>query len=167
MMNVNRWMGSVLVLFSVAALVTPALAAEPGAIELKATAQKRVVTTNERGEERTEFVKAEIVVPGDEIAYTIAARNVSQESVEQVVITDPIPAQMRFVAGSEESENARVQFSVDGGANFDLEDRLVVVGEDGQTRPATADDFTHIRWTFDAPLAPATERAVRFLAVVE
>ena len=34
-------------------------------------------------------------------------------------------------------------------------------------RPAESGDFTHIRWVFDAPLAPEAERAVRFVAQVD
>ena len=160
---------TLMILVSILTLVwiAPAFAAEPGAIELKATATKMIVLTNDEGVERTEFVTPDRVVPGDKIAYTIAATNVSTSSVEQVVITDPIPEQMLFVRGTEESEGARVVFSVDGGASFDLEDRLVVKGQDGLERPATSADFTHIRWTFESPLAPAAERAVRFVALVE
>lgn len=148
-------------------LVSTSASADRGKIELKATAAKVVVTTNDVGVERTELVKADLVVPGDKIAYTIEARNVSGDAVEQVVITDPIPAEMLFVPGTVEAEGARVLFSVDGGESFDLEDKLVVIGGDGRPRPAIASDFTHIRWIFETPLAPETERSVRFVALVE
>ena len=155
------WIGLV-VMFA-----TQSLAADPGAIELRATASKLVVLTDADGNETTTMVEPEVVVPGDKIAYTISAKNVSADQVEGVVITDPIPAEMFFVAGSEESEAARVLFSVDGGNSFDREDRLTVIGEGGVRRPAMSTDFTHIQWVFESPLAPATERSVRFVAVVE
>lgn len=148
-------------------LTGAAAAAESGAIELRATAEKIVVVTGEDGRERTELVKPEVVVPGDKIAYTIAARNVSPRAVERVVITDPIPGQMALVPGTESVPGTHVLFSVDGGEHFDRAERLVVVAADGRPRPATSTDFTHIRWTFETPLAPATERAVRFVALVE
>lgn len=145
----------------------PAISAEPGQIELKATAAKVVVKTDEQGATRTELVDANIVIPGDKIAYTIEARNISSESVDQVVITDPIPDSMLFVPGTVEGEGARVLFSVDGGESFDLEEKLEVTGSDGRPRPAIASDFTHIQWVFEQPLAPETERSVRFVALVE
>ncbi len=148
-------------------LADSATAVEPGAIELKATAEKLVVVTDEDGTERTQLVAPDVVVPGDKIAYTIAARNVSTLPVEQVVITDPIPEQMLFVPGSERTPGTRVVFSVDGGKTFDREDRLSVLDEDGLRRPAMSTDFTHVRWIFEAPLAPASERSVRFVALVE
>lgn len=148
-------------------LTGAARAADPGAIELRATAEKLVVTTGEDGVERTELVKPEIVVPGDKIAYTIAARNVSGEVVQSVVITDPIPGEMALVPGTEAVSGANVLFSVDGGKRFDRADRLTVLGADGRPRPAISNDFTHIRWIFETPLAPAAERSVRFVALVE
>ena len=152
---------------SLVAFSGAALAAEPGQIELKATASKVVTTTAEDGSEQTKLVKADLVVPGDKVAYTIEARNVSANDVEQVVITDPIPEQMLFVPGTIESEGARVLFSVDGGQSFGLDGELSVTGADGKPRPAIASDFTHIRWIFEKPLAPEGERSVRFVALVE
>lgn len=163
----NKWMNSVWTMVFAFALTTPAIAAEPGQIELKATAAKVVVKTDEQGATRTELVDAKIVIPGDKIAYTIEARNVSGEAVDQVVITDPIPDSMLFVPGTVEGEGARVLFSVDGGESFDLEEKLEVSGADGRPRPAIASDFTHIQWVFEQPLAPETERSVRFVALVE
>ncbi len=158
-----------LVLFVAFALASAsgAIAAEPGAVELRATAAKLVTVTDALGNEKTELVAPEVVVPGDKIAYTISAKNVSTDDVESVVITDPIPSEMLFVAGSEESRDAAVLFSVDGGESFDREENLTVVGEDGLRRPAMSTDFTHIRWVFETPLAPASERSVRFVALVE
>jgi hypothetical protein len=44
---------------------------------------------------------------------------------------------------------------------------LSVANEDGTRRPAVAGDYTHVRWVFAAPLAPAELRSVRFLAKLE
>lgn len=157
----------VLVSLFVMFLAMTASAVEPGAIELKTTAEKVVVETDAEGVARTSFVRPERVIPGDKIAYTIAAKNVSELAIDRVVITDPIPEQMLFVPGMEETEEARVVFSVDGGETFDRKDRLVVTAEDGTERSASSADFTHIRWVFEKPLSPASERSVRFVAQVE
>lgn len=167
MKNFNRLMGMMLTIAFVLSGAALATADEAGQIELKATAAKVVVKTDESGATRTELVKADIVIPGDKVAYTIEARNVSEANVDQVVITDPIPESMLFVPGTVESEGARVLFSVDGGESFDREDKLEVTGADGIPRAAIASDFTHIQWVFDKPLEPASERSVRFVALVE
>jgi hypothetical protein len=44
---------------------------------------------------------------------------------------------------------------------------LTVANEDGTRRPAVASDYTHVRWVFATPLAPAEQRSVRFLAQLE
>lgn len=151
----------------VATFAATAATAQSGSIELQATAAKVVTTVDDAGQETTRLVPADVVVPGDRVAYTIKARNVSSEDIERIVITDPIPTETLFVAGSIESPEATVLFSVDGGETFDREEALRVVGEDGVPRPAMATDFTHIRWVFEQPLAPAAERSVRFVALVQ
>ena len=62
---------------------------------------------------------------------------------------------------------AELLFSVDGGFRFDRAESLTVANEDGTRRPALASDYTHVRWVFATPLAPAEQRSVRFLAQLE
>ena len=166
MMNLKNWMGGWALVAFVLVSGT-AYAADPGAIQLRAVAEKVVVEKAEDGSETTKLVAPDVVVPGDRIAYTISARNVSVGNVDGVVITDPIPAQMRFIEGSETRDVGTVLFSVDGGQIFGRADQLKVIGEDGEPRRAEGADFTHIRWVFDDPLSPAAERSVRFVASVE
>ncbi len=141
---------------------------EGGAIELQTSVQKRIQRILESGKIETVLEPAATIVPGDTVVYTIEARNVSAESAaERVVITDPIPEHTRYVDGSAEGEGARILFSVDGGMRFAAPVALEVVVESGGTRPATADDYTHIRWVFQDALAPSETRAVRFFALLQ
>ena len=138
---------------------------ESGAIELRTSVQKRIQRILESGKIETVFEPAATIVPGDTVVYTIEAQNVSAERpAERVVITDPIPEHTRYVEGSAEGEGAQVFSSVDGGMRFAAPDALEVVGDDGGTRAATANDYTHIRWVFRDSLAPSETRAVRFFA---
>jgi uncharacterized repeat protein (TIGR01451 family) len=148
------------------ALASAALA-EAGSIELKARAEKRVLLQAPDGGAQETFVPVAKVLPGDVVAYTIEARNVSQQSADRVVITDPIPSEMKYLDGSATQAGAELLFSVDGGFRFDAPQNLSVANEDGSRRPAVASDYTHVRWVFASPLAPAELRSVRFLAQLE
>lgn len=141
---------------------------EGGAIELQTSVQKRIQRILGNGKIETVFGPAGTVVPGDTVAYTIEARNVSAEhAAERVVITDPIPDHTRYVDGSAEGEGAQILFSVDGGMRFDAPDNLRVAEQDGSARAATAQDYTHIRWVFRDSLAPSETRAMRFFAQLQ
>ena len=151
-----------------AALVCAAAAfGEAGSIELRARAEKRLYVQRADGTAEETFVPAGKVVPGDVVAYTIDAKNVSAENADRVVITDPIPAAMKYLDGTADAAHAELLFSVDGGFRFDAPDKLTVANQDGSRRPAVANDYTHVRWVFAAPLAPAEQRSVRFLARLE
>lgn len=140
---------------------------EAGSIELRARAEKRLFVQRPDGTAEERFVPAGKVVPGDVVAYTIEARNVSRQDADRVVITDPIPAEMKYVEGSADAAGAELLFSVDGGFRFARAGELTVANEDGTRRPAVASDYTHVRWVFATPLAPTEQRSVRFLAQLQ
>lgn len=138
--------------------------ATEGAIELRNVVEKRVVVENRDGEKVERFVPAASVVPGEIVAYTIEAKNVSDQIAERVVITDPIPEHLVYQDGSASGVGAELQFSIDGGKQFADADALEIEGPDGSTRKAEPEDYTHIRWVFAQPLAPEERATVRFLA---
>jgi len=153
---------------ALAVLLSAAAAnAEAGSIELRAKAEKRVLLQAPDGTAQETYVSAAKVVPGDVVAYTIEARNVGAADADRVVITDPIPGEMKYLDGSADASGAELMFSVDGGFRFDRPENLSVANEDGTRRPALASDYTHVRWVFATPLAPAEQRSVRFLAQLE
>ncbi len=92
-----------------AALLCAASAAgEAGSIELRARAEKRLFVQKPDGTAEEAFVPATKVVPGDVVAYTIEARNVSPQGAERVVITDPIPAAMNYLDGTANAAGAEL-----------------------------------------------------------
>jgi len=151
----------------IAGLVTSSIAFAEGEIELKTTAQQQVKAVDASGREVTKLVTASKVVPGDEVIYTITARNLSDQSVESVVIDDPIPEHMTYVMGSAVGQGTMITFSVDGGKSFDRSENLVVTDTSGTSRAAEAKDYTDIRWTLDTALAPAATRSVSFRAKLD
>jgi len=142
-------------------------ASAEGEITLQAIAQQEVKVVAEDGTETTKIIPAEKVVPGDEVIYTITARNNSDKPVESVVIHDPIPVHMTYVAGSAKSEGSVLTFSVDGGKSFDHPDKLQVIDESGAAKKAEAKDYTDIRWTLVSAIPPSGEKSVSFRALLK
>ncbi len=141
-----------------------ARAAEEGSIELKAVAEVEVEVLREDGGTDVERVKASTVVPGDEVIYTIYYTNVGDKTADKVVVTNPLPGEMVYVDGSATGDGAAVTFSVDGGKTYGIPGDLTVLDADGNERPATADDYTHIRWTFQTPVSSGEGGYVDFRA---
>ena len=135
-----------------------------GGIELTTVAEQVVTTTGDGGEEVTTVVAVGKIVPGTIVVYTITARNISDQPLNSVVINDPIPEHMTYVMGSVVGLDSDITFSVDGGTSFAALDQLTISDGDGGTRAPEASDYTHIRWTLTADLAPQSTRSVSFRA---
>ncbi len=133
-------------------------------LKLVTVAEKENVTLNANGEKRIDMVPVTTVVPGDEVIYTITFTNEGVEAAERVVITDPVPAEMRYVDGSAFGPGADIEFSIDSGETWGSPDALFVTADDGSRRRAGAGDYTHIRWSMRAPLAAGGRGYARFRA---
>ena len=142
-----------------------AIAQEEGSLDIRTVVQKEEVVVNENGESENRLVAVESVVPGERVFYTITFTNVGDQPAENVVITNPIAAELSYVDGSAFGPGMEVEFSVDGGATFaNAADLTVTV--DGETRAAGPDDFTHIRWVMQGELNSGSQGTARFAAVL-
>jgi len=141
----------------------PAAAQQQGLLEIRTTVEKEELVVAADGSEETRLVPAEKVVPGDEVVYTVSFANVGEEPAENVVIINPLPAELSYIDGSATAPEADVQFSVDGGASYGPAADLRVEDEAG-TRPAMPDEFTHIRWVMSEALAPGERGTARVRA---
>ena len=148
------------------ALSLQAVAQEQGHLNVTTTVQKQEVTVNDSGEAETRLVAADSVVPGESVVYTITFQNISDEPAANVVITNPISEDLTYVDGSAFGPGTVIQFSTDGGQNFAAADELTVI-DDGASRPAGPDDFTHIRWVMQNELAVGAQGTARFTAVLK
>lgn len=137
-----------------------------GNLDVSTTVQKEEVFVDEAGNTEKRLVAADIVVPGETVYYTITFRNVSEESADNVVITNPIADDLSYIAGSGFGPGTDILFSVDDGKTFAAADDLSVT-EDGVERPAEARDFTHVRWVMKNNLAAGAQGTARFAAVLE
>ena len=110
--------------------------------------------TNEKGEKELKRVQAAKVVPGEEVIFTVYYSNAGQETAENVFITNPIPKHMLYRAGTASGVGSVITFSVDGGKNYNVPDKLKILDNQGKERPAKPTEYTHIRWTFQKELPP-------------
>jgi uncharacterized repeat protein (TIGR01451 family) len=144
----------------------PAFAEEEGSLNVTTTVQKQVVIENDAGESETQLVAADTVVPGETVVYTISFRNIGDEPATNVVITNPIAETLTYVDGSAFGPGTDIKFSTDGGRTYAAADELTVE-EDGVSRPAGPDDFTHVQWVMQHALAVGTQGTARFMAVLK
>jgi uncharacterized repeat protein (TIGR01451 family) len=125
-------------------------------VALEYRVEKVVRSTAADGTESVDRAPAEAVAAGDELIYTIGFTNEGGETVEArgVVVTNPLPAELEYVAGSASGADTEVAFSSDGGLTFAVSDE-----------PASA--CTTIRWTYLAELPPGATGEVSFHARVK
>jgi len=152
-----------LALIAAGFLTTMAIAQEQGHLNVRTLVQKEEVTVTATGETERRLVPADSVVPGEDVVYTITFTNVSAETAENVVITNPISENLTYVAGSAFGPGTLIEFSVDGGQSFGAASELVVTAAEGE-RPAQVGDFTHVRWTMQNDLNAGAQGMARFRA---
>lgn len=97
-----------------------------------------------------------------EALYTIRFRYDGETEVQGLEVVQPVPVGMRYVAGSATGPGAEVTFSVDDGESFGSPEALTVEGDGGEPRPATADDYTHIRWQLRGVFPPGVGGVLSF-----
>ena len=146
-------------------LAFPAGAQEPGHLNVSTVVQKEEVSVSDTGETERRLVPADTVVPGDDVVYTITFTNISDETAENIVITNPIANELTYVNGSAFGPGTTIQFSVDGGSHFAAAEDLEIT-EDGAVRAARAEDFTHIRWVMQNDLEAGAQGMARFRATL-
>lgn len=116
-------------------------------------------TIEENGAQKSVLEPPSQVIPGDRLVFTTRYTNTSTETVEDFVVTNPLPAPVML------AEDGDFEVSVDGGKNFGKLAALSVTLEDGADRPAELTDVTHIRWTL-ARLMPGDQGSLSYFAVI-
>jgi len=151
-----------------AAVSTAALLAGPAfatGLIAEQTVLKVVEVTTPEGEVETELVSADLVAPGETVQYALSYMNEGADPIEDVVLTMPVPEELRFIDESAQAPDTQVTYSIDGGATFANRTELLI-DANGELVPATAEDITHIRWAFTAPIETGEDGAISFQAVL-
>jgi uncharacterized repeat protein (TIGR01451 family) len=111
--------------------------------------------------------KAEMLNPGEIAIYTNSFTNNGTDVAEGLVINNPVPANTEYLNGSATEAGYELTFSVDSSKTFDKAENLTVLDKDGKSIPASAKDYTNIRWTRTEPLNPGQTGSVEFRIMVK
>lgn len=157
---INKFFAIALVIMTGAVTVSAANAQEQS-ITLVGDVKLVKVSLDDGGETTTELVEPDTIVPGDKLIFTTAYKNVSGETVENFIVTNPLPKPVRL-AGDADSD---LDLSVDGGTTWGKLGELRVTNGDGTVRAATHADVTHVRWTL-ATVAPGESGNLEYPAII-
>lgn len=143
-------------------VVQPAIAqTQEQSLELALVGELKVTRTNWRGQQEVAWRNLEggflrsapTIKPGDIVRYTVSGNNRTDQPISGLVLTDDLPANMVYVMDSAVSVGgATITYSIDGGKTYTANPTIQVRLSDGTvaTRPAPADRYTHVRWTFQS-----------------
>jgi len=162
----KKFLATLSLLFLVA---LPASAVEKKGIELKSTAEVDILVKNDKGEKEIVRVAAADtnVTPGDTVIFTTHYQHHGEKPATNVVINNPMPEHMLYLDGTAEGKGTRIEFSVDQGQTFATADKLKIKNAEGKEQPASAADYTHIRWTIIGALQNGAKGSVSFKAKVK
>jgi uncharacterized repeat protein (TIGR01451 family) len=136
-------------------------------IELTTVAEVEREVLNAVGQKTIQRIPATQIRPGETVIFTTHYRNTGTQMAENAIITNPIPEYVLFQQGSVRGVNTVVTYSIDGGKSYHTPEKLIVIDKAGRQFPARPKDYTHIRWTFDKPLAPGAAGTVSFRATIK
>jgi uncharacterized repeat protein (TIGR01451 family) len=148
---------------AVALLAIPATAlAQPVEITAHAMVEQRKAAAD--GTTKITLANAARVTPGDRIVYQLSYRNSGREPARDLVIANPVPANMTYAGAVEGS--AEPELSVDG-TKFGSLAQLTARAADGRVRPALATDVRVVRWRLATPVAAGGSGQVAFRAILK
>lgn len=137
-----------------------------GAINLKMNSFKEVVTTDKNGIKKINLEPINSAVPGDKITYITEYKNVSNKRVDSgAVISNSVPNNTHYVAGSAYCDNCTILFSVDGKRFGKLANLNISLGN-GKSRPANNMDIKKVRWVINSSLVPQAQGTVGYKAQI-
>jgi uncharacterized repeat protein (TIGR01451 family) len=151
------------VLFGVCLAGNAFAQAAPGPIKLDTSVYQDVQVKGADGKVTTKRQSPKNVVPGDEVIYEMTYTSSAKSAANNVVIDNPIPAQLAFI----KTEGTPVTaVSIDGGKTYGQLSTLKVALPDGTTRPAQPSDVTSLRWVI-ATIAPGGKGKIAYHARVK
>lgn len=153
--------------FAIIAATSLLASASASALTAKQIVEKEVVVQMPDGTENVTRAPAEMVVPGERIVYTLNFTNDDAAPASDLVLTMPVPTEIKFMDGSADKVGAKTVYSADGGQSFAQRSALRKVGADGNVRSAADEDITHIRWTVAGPIAVGETGNLSFKGILK
>ncbi|MEP1145208.1 MAG: hypothetical protein ABJH52_15920 [Henriciella sp.] len=145
-----------------------AFSASAHATGLKATQSVDVATVvvEADGSESTTFSPATDVEPGEQVRYSLTYANEGAAPAENVTLVMPVPGEVTYIEASAAGSADAVLYSADAGENFASRDALTI-GAGEETRIASAEEITHIKWVFAEPISPSATGTISYNAVLK
>lgn len=147
------------------------LTAHPGwaqqQVRFDSYAEIEVTHVDEEGKTVIERQPVTSAPPATMIIFSNVLTNTTPEAVADLVVTNPVPANMEYVSGSASGQETTITFSIDGGKTYDSPRYLIITESDGTVRPAQPREYTNIRWQLNGSLEPGQKRSVEFRAMVK
>lgn len=125
--------------------------------------EREVVAAN--GLRQVQRIPARDMSSGSEVIYEVGYSNTGTEPA-QVVITNPLPADLVYQSYAARAVGAQMEVSVDRAVSFGALGQLRVAGADGRPRAAQATDITHVRWKTARPVKPGEAGYVSLRAIL-
>jgi hypothetical protein len=116
------------------------------------------------GTTRIALVPATKITPGDRVVYQLAYHNGESRSIDNLVLNNPLPPALAYRGPAQGSPEPDV--SVDG-ATFGPLSTLTVRDASGATRPARAEDVTHVRWRLPGAVPAGASGKLAFEATLK
>lgn len=137
------------------------------ALIAKQTVEKEIVVQLPDGTENITRAPAELVTPGERVVYTLSYTNDDAAPATDLVLTMPVPSEIKYIDGSAAMAGAEVVYSADDGQTFETRTSLRTIDVDGSRRTAISEDITHIRWTIAGPLAVGETGTLSYKGVLK
>lgn len=135
-------------------------------VELKTDMFEVIETQQANGTSKVEWVTPDNIIPGDKVGYRISFTNTGDKPAADIVLNNPIPENTVYVDDSARGANSKIVFSVNGGKEFANPEQLFVE-VNGKKVPATAKDYTHVRWTLTSALPAGKDGSVQYVVQVK
>jgi uncharacterized repeat protein (TIGR01451 family) len=138
--------------------------AKKSPISLITKSFQEVIEVDSSGNKVVKLVDAKKVLPGDVIVYKNSIENNSQKPAKNMVLNNPVPEHMEYVANSAKcSDGCKILYSVDSGNSFAESSKLMVkIGN--KKRLALPKEYTNVRWILTTALNPNSMTDVSFKA---
>ncbi len=135
-------------------------------VEIKTEVFEVIEVIQEDGRSKLKWVAPQSIIPGDRVGYRIRFENTGKDPAENIVLNNPVPENTIYVDGSARGANSKIVYSVNGGQLFGTPEQLFIIKE-GKKLPATAKDYTNLRWTLITPLKAGEQGSVQYVVQVK
>ncbi len=150
-------------------LAAPQAWADEPRITLKVSGKKEVAQTRD-GRKTVSLAPMDNIKSGDILVYTVMYHNTGKSVARDVTVVDPVPENTVYLPGSAAGKDAKILFSINGGATFVeppvLRKSLDAAGKE-ILQPAPPELFTHIKWIIKTPVPSNATGTVTFKVKVK